>query len=109
MEGGKIMAYETTFGLFIDWRENVEQQFKMFAEGINFNDNVKLTAKPTGIHEDTETLNWVVYDEDGNKRADVIFNRRPEQPNFTMQTGQRMEIDSMLNYSTKVIANQEIL
>jgi len=103
------MAYETTFGVFIDWRENVEQQFKIFAEGINFSDNPKLTAKPAGIPKDTETLNWVVYDEDGNKRADVIFNKRPEQRHFNMQSGQRMEIDSMLYYSTKVIANQEIL
>src|SRR5699024_315198 len=103
------MAYETTFGVFIDWRENVEQQFKMFAEGINFNDNAKLTAKPTGIPGDTETFNWIDYDEDGNKRADVIFNRGTEQRNFTMQSGKRMEINSMLYYSTKVITNQEIL
>jgi len=103
------MSYEETFGALINWRENTEQQFKLFAEGICFRDNAKLTAEPVSIPADTKTLNWIVYDEDGNKRANVTFTKRPELRNFSMQNGQRIELDSMFYYSANVSSNQEFL
>ncbi|MFB5664238.1 hypothetical protein [Alteribacillus sp. HJP-4] len=36
------MTYEETFGVFIDWREDIPQQFKILAEGIKFKDEPKL-------------------------------------------------------------------
>ena len=78
------------------------------AEGIKFSDTPKLTAEPANIPDNSQTLNWLIFDENGKKRAEVIFTQRPEQCHFSIQNGQRTEVESKLYYSAKVIANQEI-
>ncbi|MCP3028980.1 hypothetical protein [Halobacillus sp. A5] len=102
------MAYEETFGVFIDWREDIQQHFKILAEGIKFNDDPKLIAKPVNLTDNSHTLTWLILDENGNKRADVIFTVRPGQRHFSIQNGKRIEVDGMLYYSAKVRADQKI-
>ncbi|WP_431803355.1 hypothetical protein [Halobacillus andaensis] len=102
------MLYEETFGVIINWREDITQQFKTLAEGIIFKDDPKLIAKPVNISDNSHTLTWLVLDEKGNKRADVIFTVRTGQHHFSIQNGKRIEVDGMLYYSAKVSADQKI-
>ena len=74
-------------------------QLKSCAEKIEFKDKHNFLAEPASeMSDNTNAFNWIVYDEHGNKIADVIFTKSKVP----------IKKDDQVMYSVEVITDYDI-